>query len=148
MYCAFVGYFAYLLIIIIRWFIACHHAITVLQVQVGAGTTPGSFQVQPLRDIHAPIGFTLIKSDLSHGSEVYVTVIAENHAGIVRAFQATSPVIVDHTPPDVDKVAVEIVVVNNTGYLELQEDVKVTWSATDETSDINYCTCALGIHNV
>ena len=118
-----------------------------LQVQVGAGTTPGSFQVQPLRDIHAPIGFTQIKGDFPHGSEVYITVTLQNHAGIVRAFQGTSPVIVDHTPPDVDKVAVfvELVEVNMTGYLELREDVTVNWSATDETSGINYCTCALGI---
>jgi len=124
--------------------------INVLQVQVGAGTTPGSFQVQPLTDIHAPIGFTMIKGDLYHGSEVYVTVITENHAGIVRAFQATSPVIVDHTPPDVDRVAVsvEVMEVNITGYLELREDVTVTWSATDETSGINYCTCALGIQTL
>ena len=121
--------------------------INVLQVQVGAGTTPGSFQVQPLTDIHAPIGFILIKGDLYHGSEVYVTVITENHAGIVRAFQATTPVVVDHTPPDVDKVAVsvDVVEVNITGCLELREDITVTWLATDETSGINYCTCALGI---
>jgi len=122
--------------------------INVLQVQVGAGTTPGSFQVQPLTDIYAPIGFTLIKGDLYHGSEVYVTVITENHAGIVRAFQATTPVVVDHTPPEVDKVAVsvDVVEVNITGDLELREDITVTWSASDETSGINYCTCALGIY--
>jgi len=123
------------------------NSIDYLQVQVGAGPTPGSFQVQPLKDIHAPIGFTMIKGDLTHNSEVYVTVITENHAGIVRAFQATSPVIVDHTPPDVDKVtvSVEVVEVNITGDIELREDVTVTWSASDETSGINYCTCALGI---
>jgi len=92
----------------------------------------------------------MIKGDLPHNSEVYVTVITENHAGIVRAFQATSPVIVDHTPPDVDMVAVsvEVMEVNITGFLELREDVTVTWSATDETSGINYCTCALGIQTL
>jgi len=105
--------------------------------------------VQPLEEIHAPIWFALIKVDLSHDSKVYVTVNTENHAGIVRAFQATSPVIVDHTPPDVDKVAVsvEVVEVNITGYLELRQDITVTWSASDETSGINYCTCAIGMRN-
>jgi len=92
----------------------------------------------------------MIKGDLPQNSEVYVTVITENHAGIVRAFQATSPVIVDHTPPDVDRVAVsvEVVEVNITGDIELREDVTVTWSASDETSGINYCTCALGIQTL
>ena len=114
---------------------------------MGAGTTSGSFQIQPLRDIHAPIGFTVISGDLSHGSEVYVTVITENHAGLVRAFQATSPVKFDHTPPVVDTVVVyvDVVEVNITGSPELQEDVTVNWSAADETSDINYCTCAIGM---
>jgi len=88
----------------------------------------------------------MITVDLSHDSEVYITVITENHAGIVRAFQSTSPVKVDHTPPDVDEVvvSVEVVEVNATGSPELRENVTVTWSATDDTSGINYCTCAIG----
>jgi len=71
----------------------------------------------------------------------------ENHAGIVRVFQATSPIIVDHTPPNIDNVSVSVEVVREdvNGSIELQEDVTVTWTSTEETSEINYCTCAIGM---
>ena len=118
----------------------------IAQVQVGAGTKSGSYQVQPLTDIHGPIGFTLIPGNLSHGSEVHVTVIAANNAGLRSVFQSLSPLIIDHTPPIIVNLAVAVDVrkSNESGIVDEREDITATWDVMEETSDISYCTCALG----
>ena len=119
---------------------------SIAQVQVGAGAKSGSYQVQPLTDIHAPIGFSLITENLSHGCEVHVTVIAENHAGLRSVFHSSSPLIIDHTPPIIVNLAVAVDVrkLNESGIVDVREDITATWDVMEETSDISYCTCALG----
>jgi len=120
-----------------------------VQVQVGAGTTPGSFQIQRPTDIHAPLGLSLITGDLSHGTEMYITVIAENYAGLKRVFQSNFPVLIDHTPPTVRDLDVSVKVFNgnDTGNKELRQDVGITWTVTDRESGIKYCTCTIGKYN-
>ncbi|XP_052788827.1 uncharacterized protein LOC128223594 [Mya arenaria] len=80
------------------------------KVQVGAGTTPGGFQIQPLTANHADVMSVIIKGHLVHAMKVYTTVIAENHAGLRSVFQSTEPIIIDHTSPiitDLEALATE-----------------------------------------
>ncbi|WAR31796.1 hypothetical protein MAR_034338, partial [Mya arenaria] len=116
-------------------------------VQIGAGTTIGGFQIQPLTAIHADIMSGIIKGHLLHSMKVYTTVIAENHAGLTSVFQSTEPVIIDQTSPiitDLEALAT-VVYVNESDEIASRVQVTTTWKALDEESDIKHCTCSIGM---
>ncbi|WAR31807.1 hypothetical protein MAR_034349, partial [Mya arenaria] len=116
-------------------------------VQIGAGTTPGGFQIQPLSPIHVDIMSGIIKGHLVHAMKLYTTVIAENHAGLASVFQLTEPIIIDHTSPiitDVEALAT-VVYVNESGEIALRVQVNATWNVVDDESDIKHCTCCIGM---
>ncbi|WAR31701.1 hypothetical protein MAR_034243 [Mya arenaria] len=116
-------------------------------VQIGAGTTPGGFQIQPLTPIHVDIMSGIIKGHLGHAMKLYTTVIAENHAGLASVFQSTEPIIIDHTSPiitDVEALAT-VVYVNESGEIASRVQVNATWNALDDESNIKHCTCSIGM---
>ncbi|WAR31812.1 LOW QUALITY PROTEIN: hypothetical protein MAR_034354 [Mya arenaria] len=116
-------------------------------VQIGAGTTPGGFQIQPLTPIHVDIMSGIIKGHLGHAMKLYTTVIAENHAGLASVFQSTEPIIIDHTSPiitDVEALAT-VVYVNESGEIASRVQVIATWNALDDESNIKHCTCSIGM---
>ncbi|WAR31711.1 hypothetical protein MAR_034253 [Mya arenaria] len=117
------------------------------KVQIGAGTTPGGFQIQPLTAIHADIMSVVIKGHLVHAMKVYTTVIAENHAGLRSVFQSTEPIIIDHTSPLITdlEASATVVFVNNSGEIASRVKVNATWNVLDDESDINQCTCSIGM---
>ncbi|XP_069134697.1 uncharacterized protein [Argopecten irradians] len=104
---------------------------------VGAGSTRGGFQIHPL--VIVPWSSTLFTEAL-HGQEVHITAIAENHAGDRSHFHA-SPVIVDHTPPQISNTKMTI------NYKQISEQtltkVTLTWEVTDAESKITQCACAI-----
>ncbi|XP_069134687.1 uncharacterized protein [Argopecten irradians] len=104
---------------------------------VGAGSTRGGFQIHPL--VIVPWSSTLFTEAL-HGQEVHITAIAENHAGGRSHFHA-SPVIVDHTPPQISNAKMTI------NYREISEKtmtkVTLTWDVTDAESKVKQCFCAI-----
>ncbi|XP_069134691.1 uncharacterized protein [Argopecten irradians] len=104
---------------------------------VGAGSTRGGFQIHPL--VIVPRSSTLFTEAL-HGQEVHITAIAENHAGDRSHFHA-SPVIVDHTPPQISNTNMTI------NYKQILEQtlskVGLTWEVTDVESKITQCACAI-----
>jgi len=61
-------------------------------------------------------------------------------------FHSSSPLIIDHTPPIIVNLAVTVDVrkLNESGIVDVREDITATWDVMEETSDISYCTCALG----
>ena len=72
--------------------------------------------------------------------------MAENHAGLKRSFQNSSPVKIDHTPPVVKALEVNVkeMDVNETEMGLTLEKIFATWSVSDVESDIQYCTCSIG----
>ncbi|WAR31824.1 hypothetical protein MAR_034366 [Mya arenaria] len=116
-------------------------------VQIGAGTTPGGLQIQPLTHIHVDIMSVVIKGHLVHAMKVYTTIIAENHAGLRSVFQSTEPIIIDHTSPiitDLEALAT-VVYVNESGEIDSRVQINATWNAQDDESDIIHCTCSVGM---
>ncbi|XP_052790278.1 uncharacterized protein LOC128224473 isoform X2 [Mya arenaria] len=117
------------------------------KVQIGAGTTPGGFQIQLLTAIHADIMSVIIKGHLVHAMKVYTTVIAENHAGLTSVFQSTEPIIIDHTSPLITdlEASATVVFVNNSGEIASRVQVNASWNVVDDESDIKHCTCSIGM---
>ncbi|WAR31804.1 hypothetical protein MAR_034346 [Mya arenaria] len=116
-------------------------------VQIGAGTTPGGFQIQPLTAMHADIMIGIIKGHLLHAMKVYTTVIAENHAGLTSVFQSTEPIIIDHTSPLITdlEASATVVFVNNSGEIASRVQVNATWNVLDDESNIKHCICSIGM---
>ncbi|XP_052789886.1 uncharacterized protein LOC128224179 [Mya arenaria] len=116
-------------------------------VHIGAGSTPGGFQIQPLTAIHANIMSVIVKGHLVHAMKVYTTVIAENNAGLTSVFKSTEPIIIDHTSPiitDLEALAT-VVYVNESGEIDSRVQINATWNALDDESDIKQCTCSIGM---
>jgi len=78
---------------------------------------------------------------------VYVTVTAENHAGLKTIFQTMSPIIIDHTPPVIGNLTVYIddTEENETGVVVKGKALFASWSVSDRESNIQYCSCAVGM---
>ncbi|KAL4218491.1 hypothetical protein ACF0H5_023225 [Mactra antiquata] len=115
------------------------------QVEIGAGTTPGGFQVQPLTPMHSEYTNSIITSHVPHGTTLYVTVVAENRAGLRSAFYS-KPLMVDHTPPLLHDVSVQQRI--NTTTLENITDsfiiLENNWITNDDESGVKYCFCQIG----
>ncbi|XP_052791570.1 uncharacterized protein LOC128225701 [Mya arenaria] len=116
-------------------------------VQIGAGTTPGAFQIQPLTAIHAGIISGIIKGHFSHATKIYTTVIAENYAGLASVFQSTEPILIDHTLPLITDLyaSATVIHVNETEEIVTRVKVNATWNVHDDESDIKHCTCSVGM---
>ncbi|KAL4218455.1 hypothetical protein ACF0H5_023190 [Mactra antiquata] len=115
------------------------------KVEIGAGTTPGGFQVQPLTTIHNAYTNSIIKGHAPHGSTLHVTVVAENRAGLRSVFYS-KPLMVDLTPPVLHDVSVQQRI--NTTTLENATDpviiLETDWITNDDESGVKYCFCQIG----
>ncbi|KAL4218457.1 hypothetical protein ACF0H5_023192 [Mactra antiquata] len=115
------------------------------KVEIGAGTTPGGFQVQPLTTIHNAYINSIIKGHVPHGSTLHVTVVAENRAGLRSVFYS-KPLMVDLTPPVLHDVSVQQRI--NTTTLENATDpviiLETDWITNDYESGVKYCFCQIG----
>ncbi|XP_053376618.1 uncharacterized protein LOC123534121 [Mercenaria mercenaria] len=112
---------------------------------VGAGTTFGGFQIQPLSPVHHRNKHGLIYANIPHGSPVYVTAVVENLAGLSAVFHAT-PITIDHTSPSIGDLegSIRSWQVNVTGKYEYYSTVTAHWKVSDDESGIKYCLCCLG----
>ncbi|KAK3094006.1 hypothetical protein FSP39_022824 [Pinctada imbricata] len=110
---------------------------------VGVGTSKGGFQVRPL-SVATSLNHLTVDVDLPHGSPLYCTVLAENHAGLRKSFSTDDALILDHTPPRISNPQ-SIVIYDGPGtngkYLVT---VKLSWEVTDNESKIKTCACAFG----
>ena len=113
-----------------------------LRIMIGAGTTKGGFQIRPLQSTFLHF-HELIEAAVPHGTPVFVTVTAENSAGLVSVFQS-DPIFIDHTPPLVSNITATILYAsegNNTSTVR----VDIAWTVHDEESGVKSCWCALGM---
>lgn len=112
------------------------------QVEVGIGTTTGGFQIQPLTVFYKMISAIVVSFQAKHGNQVYVTAIAQNHAGMRSVFHS-APIIVDHTPPEITNVDVDLLVANATEINGVAVVLTASWTIEDE-SEVKFCTCDIG----
>ena len=116
-----------------------------LQITIGAGTTKGGFQIQPLKSTFLHFQ-ELIEAAVPHGTPVFVTVTAENSAGLVSVFQS-DPIFIDHTPPSITKKAVSLVYTSAGNYKTIVT-ADVAWTVRDDESGVKSCWCALGMNSL
>ena len=110
-------------------------------IKIGAGTTKGGFQIQPLKSTSLHF-HELIETDVPHGTPVFITVTAKNSAGLTSVFQS-NPLIIDHTPPSISKADLTLGYASE-GNSNTTVTADVTWIVRDEESGVNCCWCALG----
>lgn len=116
----------------------------VKQIELGAGTTPGGFQVKALSQIQYRSNNVLIKANVQHGTPVYVTVIVENYAGLKSAFKS-GPIVVDQTEPTISDIALMLNVHNETAVgMERRHVLMATWKVEDKESGLKTCFCSIG----
>ncbi|KAH3802480.1 hypothetical protein DPMN_156158 [Dreissena polymorpha] len=108
-------------------------------VSIGAGATEGGFQIKSLFELHNRNNYALITAPFVHGTPIYITVIAENHASLTSVFHSGKALIIDHTPPIVSDIGVAVSVITGNSATML-----TTWQARDDESDVQYCSCRMG----
>ncbi|XP_053382169.1 uncharacterized protein LOC128549491 isoform X2 [Mercenaria mercenaria] len=115
------------------------------KIELGAGTTVDGFQIKPLSTFYHKHNIHMIYTHVPHGTQVFVTAIAENKAGLRSVFHSRS-IIVDHTSPVFNHLVghIQNVQVNLSGVLEIQTIVQATWDVVDEESGIKQCYCSVG----
>ena len=112
-----------------------------VDIKIGAGTTKGGFQIQPLKSTSLHF-HELIETDVPHGTPVFITVTAKNSAGLMSVFQS-NPLIIDHTPPSISKAHLTLVY-SSEGNSNTTVTADVTWIVRDGESGVKSCLCALG----
>ena len=80
---------------------------------------------------------------LQHGSQLYVTVLATNGAGLTTAAHA-SPVTIDMTPPEMCCLRLRQADQEDVMYLHPGE-VTISWNVSDEDTGIQECSYSLGM---
>lgn len=109
------------------------------KVSVGVGSTEGGFQIKALFELHNRNNFGVIVSPFMHGTPMYVTAIAENHAGLTSVFRSGKALIIDHTPPVVSDIDVTVSVKTDNSTILL-----ATWKARDDETEVQRCSCSIG----
>ncbi|XP_060558764.1 uncharacterized protein LOC132719043 [Ruditapes philippinarum] len=115
------------------------------KVQIGAGTTPRGFQVKSLSRVHHLNHNHLIQTNVQHGTNVYVTAIVENKAGL-RTVVQSKPITIDHTKPVVKHLNANLRYVqeNESGVVDIRAAVHASWEIVDDESGISICYCSIG----
>ncbi|KAK2183533.1 hypothetical protein NP493_308g03123 [Ridgeia piscesae] len=105
------------------------------------GTVRGGVQLQNFRSVGRQTHACADGLLLQHGTEVHVTVVTENAAGLKTAIYS-DPWKVDLTPPDL------CCLVDGGSEKDISSqtarNLSITWSVRDAESDIKYCEWALG----
>ncbi|XP_053381950.1 uncharacterized protein LOC123539831 [Mercenaria mercenaria] len=112
----------------------------VRSIEVGVGTVEGGFQVHPLTPVPLE-NHVVIEHNSPHGTKLYVTAIARNHAGLWTAF-GSNEIVVDHTPPRIFniKAKMKLYQFENTTE-ERTAHVTISGNIQDKESGIKTCTC-------
>ncbi|XP_053399195.1 uncharacterized protein LOC123556900 isoform X2 [Mercenaria mercenaria] len=115
------------------------------KIELGAGTTVDGFQIKPLSNYFHLNNKHLIYTNAPHGTQVFVTAIAENKAGLRSLFHS-GPITIDHTSPVVNNLVgrLQNVQVNISGLLGIHTIVQATWDVADKESGIKQCYCSIG----
>ena len=102
------------------------------------GTTRGGFQIKALSEVYRTSN-GVVRAQISHGSRIYTTLIAENYAGLRSVFHAKA-ITMDHTAPIFHTAPTVNIAyaMNGTQY------VHVIWNVADKESRIQKCLCGLG----
>ncbi|XP_069134809.1 uncharacterized protein [Argopecten irradians] len=111
-------------------------------IYVGAGSTPGSFQLHPLLLVPRSSN-KLLFTEVPHGQEVYVTAIAENHAGDQSHFHAKA-FVMDHTSPQISNAQMTMTY-ESFGGISVTK-INVTWETYDIESSSTECSCDIVEH--
>ena len=112
--------------------------ITYLQLHIGLGTTPDGFQIKALSEVYRTSN-GVTRARVPHGTRVYTTLIAENHAGLRSVFHA-KPITIDHTAP----VFYTVPTLTIEDAINESRSVLVNWDVEDIESGIKKCLCGLG----
>lgn len=140
----------------------------IYEVLVGTGTTRGGFELRELSPL-SKYSHTVIFLEVQHGNPVYVTCIGINAAGSRSVFYS-NPIIIDHTPPTVQIVSLQlldrqvetsdnITTLNNTRLYNMSSsenstsyhivnfvnttDLNITFKFKENESTIEYCLCMM-----
>ncbi|KAH3708873.1 uncharacterized protein LOC127857111 [Dreissena polymorpha] len=108
-------------------------------VSLGVGTTKGGFQIQSVSELLNRNNVEVIFAQFTHGTPVYVTAIAENHAGLTTVFHSDEATIIDHTAPLLYDIDVSVAVDRNNS---ISSDA--TWKVNDDESDVQFRRCSVG----
>ncbi|KAH3708866.1 hypothetical protein DPMN_068325 [Dreissena polymorpha] len=108
-------------------------------VSLGAGTTKGGFQIKRLHQIHNQNNVGVIFAPFAHGTSVYLTAIAENHAGLKTVFHSDPAIIIDHTAPILTDINVAVAVDRNNSV-----SLHGTWKVKDDESGVQFCKFSVG----
>ncbi|XP_053381647.1 uncharacterized protein LOC123555884 isoform X2 [Mercenaria mercenaria] len=113
------------------------------KVMVGVGTTQGGFQASPLTVLNSASG-DVIDVDVQHGAQIFVTVLAENHAGLRSVFKS-NPITIDKTPPGISRIEGKLI----DNHSEMNQTVRTfnllaKWDVADQQSGLKYCLCGIG----
>ena len=111
------------------------------QVSLGAGTTKGGFQIKRLHQIHNQNNVGVIFAPFAHGTSVYLTAIAENHAGLKTVFHSDPAIIIDHTAPILTDINVAVAVDRNNSV-----SLHGTWKVKDDESGVQFCKFSVGLY--
>ena len=110
------------------------------------GTVKGGQQLQTLQSVGLASHAVNQDADIRHGTEVFLTILAVNNAGLASTLQP-APLLVDFTPPEIAAIVVENNVSRfdrNAFYLS-NTIVTASWNGTaDAESGIDYCEWGIG----
>ncbi|KAK7092487.1 uncharacterized protein [Littorina saxatilis] len=112
---------------------------------IGVGTTEGGVQISPFTHVgHS--GHAHFTVHVQHATLLYASVIAENHASQWSRF-ISRPVVMDRTGPLMSGVKVKVRY-ENEGQVNatLAVWVDAEWTAKDEESGVESCSCQLKGH--
>ena len=93
----------------------------------------------------------ILHVNVLHGTQVYITAIAENYAGLRSIFHS-KPIIIDHTAPTIENVTTKYDVIvfnqeidNETNIVVNELLFTTTWSVEDKENGVKSCFCSIGI---
>jgi hypothetical protein len=89
----------------------------------------------------------LIQTNVQHRTNVYVTAIVENNAGLRTVFQS-KPLTIDHTKPVLTLLSgnLRYVEENVSGIVDTKTIVHASWDVVDDESGMSICYCSIGVH--
>jgi hypothetical protein len=111
------------------------------------GTVQGGQQLQTFQSVGMASHAVNRDVDVRHGTEVFVTIVAINNAGLASKFQL-APLLVDFTPPEIAPILIEKKVSRfDVNFLYLSGSiVTASWNGTsDAESGIDYCKWGIGL---
>ncbi|XP_053405467.1 uncharacterized protein LOC128558963 [Mercenaria mercenaria] len=115
---------------------------SVYKIRYGIGTTRGGLQLRPFLPLNDR-SQAVIDISVEHGSPLYLTVLAENHAGLTSNF-TSGPIVIDKTPPVISNMnASSLTFVDGSNGSVYR--IFANWKVEDDESGVKACYCGIGI---